>query len=670
MVENHIKNGKKDQCITVIDNLASYSINDLPYKRKGTLLGFNTIIKAIKKNYRKTPSYVDIINKLREKIVKFLDEREKDADVIFYVAICLYNIIISFNSYTLDNLDKFLEALLIIVTRTEPKIVAISEDLENALKSIIIYSFQRLKEGYDLKKSFKKIIELSLKESADKRLLISLIIFFNQIPNFQLYNILHLFLKDLFDSLGNSEVKNIAKKCLDDFYNEISINFDNITPEIEKKLLTTIIEKINDIDKNKLEGIDNIEIKFNAIKWISLFLKKIKKKYVESKEKSNKENHDIINYYFGKFQAILNIMINIIKGKNENNEYFKKDDKNDTSFYYHFNEITSSLKSFFEINLIKKEYKEKKIEFEKIITKNLVTENEILLKQLVEFIKTFFEIFREEAFDECVKDFFKNFTFILTSEDEKIFTVGKNTLDEMFKNKVFLKKDEQINRIIAQFLNNLSKKDLDFVIKRTDEFIKLLSEKINIQTIYKSFAIELKQINDNSEFVIKIINIINNQLLDSNNAEIIKYKIDEPEIMKQRNNFFKILFETWSINSISCLLLCLIAEDFELSYELFKTFGKINLTQDDLGEYSQMIQMFESKKFTSKLITFNLYFIYIDIRLYLMEPKKNKFLIKTLYGILFILPQGKLYNSLFERIKHIEILSSIESNAQKEEKKQ
>ena len=610
MVENHIKNGKKNQCITVIDNLESYSINELPYKRKGTLLGFNTIIKAIKKNYRKTPSYVDIINKLREKIVKFLDEREKDADVIFCVAICLYNIIISFNSYTLDNLDKFLEALLIIVTRTEPKIVAISEDLENAIKSIIIYSFQRLKEGYDLKKSFKKIIELSLKESADKRLLISLIIFFNQIPNFQLYNILHLFLKDLFDSLGNSEVKNIAKKCLDDFYNEISINFDNITPEIEKKLLTTIIEKINDIDKNKLEGIDNIEIKFNAIKWISLFLKKIKKKYVESKEKSNKENHDIINYYFGKFQAILNIMINIIKSKNENNEYFKKDDKSDTSFYYHFNEITSSLKSFFEINLIKKEYKEKKIEFEKIITKNLVTENEILLKQLVEFIKTFFEIFQEEAFNKCINDFFKNFTFILTSEDEKIFTVGKNTLDEMFKNKASLKKDEQINRIIAQFLNNLSKKDLDFVIKRTDEFIKLLSEKINIQTIYKSFAIELKQINDNSEFVIKIINIINNQLLDSNNAEIIKYKIDEPEIMKKRNNFFKILFETWSINSISCLLLCLIAEDFELSYELFKTFGKINLTQDDLGEYSQMIQMFESKKFTSKLIIFNLYFIY------------------------------------------------------------
>ena len=75
--------------------------------------------------------------------------------------------------------------------------------------------------------------------------------------------------------------------------------------------------------------------------------------------------------------------------------------------------------------------------------------------------------------------------------------------------------------------------------------------------------------------------------------------------MKKRNKFFKIFFETWSINSISCLLLCLIAEDFELSYELFKNFGKINLTQDDLGEYSQMIQIFESIKFTSKSNIYN-----------------------------------------------------------------
>ena len=66
------------------------------------------------------------------------------------------------------------------------------------------------------------------------------------------------------------------------------------------------------------------------------------------------------------------------------------------------------------------------------------------------------------------------------------------------------------------------------------------------------------------------------------------------------------------------------------------------------------------------IFTYNI----LDIRLSLLEPSKNKFLIKTLYGILFILPQGKLYNSLFERIKHIEILSSIESKTTTEKIKQ
>lgn len=51
---------------------------------------------------------------------------------------------------------------------------------------------------------------------------------------------------------------------------------------------------------------------------------------------------------------------------------------------------------------------------------------------------------------------------------------------------------------------------------------------------------------------------------------------------------------------------------------------------------------------------------FIDIRLYLLQPKKNKYLIKTLYGILFILPQGKAYQSLLNRLKHIEVISILD----------
>ena len=56
--------------------------------------------------------------------------------------------------------------------------------------------------------------------------------------------------------------------------------------------------------------------------------------------------------------------------------------------------------------------------------------------------------------------------------------------------------------------------------------------------------------------------------------------------------------------------------------------------------------------------------MFIDIRLYLLEPKKNKYLVKTLYGILFILPQGKAYQSLLNRLKHIEALSLLDFSKQ------
>lgn len=618
-INKQLNNNKKDICKKYIEQLYSLSLSSHPQNvRKGALIGFNSFIKVIKKlnitneknlkNQSVSIIHTDIIDEIKDKIYLILTD--KDDEIVFCAAQCLYNIIISFSSYVLMNLKFFLEALLIIVPKKEPKIMDISEDMENALKSIINYSFQRLQKGYNLYEFFKLIIEcFSLKSSADKRLAISLIIFFNQIPNFQLINILHLFLKDLFELLKDKDVKTIAKKCLDDFYNEISINFDNIPFNIEKKLLDTIITKIisiDEVDDNKKEEAGDImEIKFNAIKWISLFLKKIKKKYLDTKEKSNNENvkkkeEEIIKNYFYSFMQILDIMLNIIKNKKEDSEYFKKDDKSDKTFYYHFNEITSSLKAFLEIKQFKLENKKQK-QLEDIITKYLAINNEDLLKQLVEYIKTLFEITEEDAFSSC-KNFMENFSFILTLEDENIFKVGKSILNEIFNNKNTLKvKKDHIKRFIVKFLNNLENKETEFVIKRTGEFIQLLVDKIGMQIVYESFAEVLEKFN-NVEFVIKIINIINNQLLDSNNGEVIKFKEGKSNENKKRNEFFKKLFTTWSMNSISCLLLCLISEDFELAYKLLQNFGKISLTQDDLKEYSQIIRIFESKKFTSKFI--------------------------------------------------------------------
>jgi len=61
--------------------------------------------------------------------------------------------------------------------------------------------------------------------------------------------------------------------------------------------------------------------------------------------------------------------------------------------------------------------------------------------------------------------------------------------------------------------------------------------------------------------------------------------------------------------------------------------------------------------------------MFLDLRLYLLEPRKNNFLVKSLFGVLLLLPQGKAYQALYKRIKHIEVIYKLENvNAKKNSK--
>lgn len=62
---------------------------------------------------------------------------------------------------------------------------------------------------------------------------------------------------------------------------------------------------------------------------------------------------------------------------------------------------------------------------------------------------------------------------------------------------------------------------------------------------------------------------------------------------------------------------------------------------------AQLVQLIESSLFN-------------NIRILLMEPLENIYLVKTLYGILMILPQGKAFNALSKRLKNIEMLINMD----------
>ena len=71
----------------------------------------------------------------------------------------------------------------------------------------------------------------------------------------------------------------------------------------------------------------------------------------------------------------------------------------------------------------------------------------------------------------------------------------------------------------------------------------------------------------------------------------------------------------------------------------------------DLIELTKAVQIFESNFF-------------IDVRIQLLNPKSNIYLIKTLYAILLLLPPGPALKNLNNRLKCLEILFNFDDEEQ------
>ena len=71
-------------------------------------------------------------------------------------------------------------------------------------------------------------------------------------------------------------------------------------------------------------------------------------------------------------------------------------------------------------------------------------------------------------------------------------------------------------------MNKLKEKEKNiFSIKRAKEFVKMLSVELNVKLVYLTFADVLSQM-EKSNFVRKIINILNMFLLTSNDTEVLR----------------------------------------------------------------------------------------------------------------------------------------------------
>ncbi|KAJ2082594.1 hypothetical protein H4R24_001475 [Coemansia sp. RSA 988] len=119
---------------------------------------------------------------------------------------------------------------------------------------------------------------------------------------------------------------------------------------------------------------------------------------------------------------------------------------------------------------------------------------------------------------------------------------------------------------------------------------------------------------------------------------------------QQSHGLFTALFRTWSHNPAACLTLCLLSQHYEVSAELIHVFGRLtqDLTVSFLVQLDKLVQLLESPVFTF-------------VRLQLLDALLHPLLIRTLYGLLMMLPQSSAFAILRNRLSTVAMIPSSSS---------
>lgn len=191
--------------------------------------------------------------------------------------------------------------------------------------------------------------------------------------------------------------------------------------------------------------------------------------------------------------------------------------------------------------------------------------------------------------------------------------------DFIYKLLLFSKQHEPQNRVKIEFI------------------IRKLCVSLDPEKIYKTLSEVLLQFDD-LDFLNSMVVTLNNILLTSQELFGFRKKLKSLDVYKLDDwSIFATLFQSWCHNAPLALSLCFLTSNYELAYLIIKSISELEVTYQLLVQLDILIQLIESP-------------IFLKLRLQLLEPDKNPYLYKTLYGLLMILPQSTTFNTLKNRL--------------------
>lgn len=232
----------------------------------------------------------------------------------------------------------------------------------------------------------------------------------------------------------------------------------------------------------------------------------------------------------------------------------------------------------------------------------------------------------------------------LHDSDDEVIRLDLEVLARISLDKENRLDQKNFEMVLSQLITVFTQ-DRKLLEQRGALIIRNLSVLLDGESIYRAFATILVNTKD-LDFARLMVQTLNLILLTSPELFELRGLLKQSLYTNRGKNLFITLYQAWCHNPISTLSLCLLAQAYELAAALVFQIANIEVTVSFLMQLDKLVQLIESP-------------IFIHLRLQLLEPARYPFLLKTLYGMLMLLPQSSAFNSLKIRLESVSPLGLL-----------
>ena len=628
-IERMVKEFISNKDVAMIKKLTSvltteFSVSHNPHSRKGGLIGLAATAIALGKE---SVAYLEEL--IPPVLSCFYDQ---DSRVRYYACEALYNISKVARGAVLPFFNKIFDGLSKLASDTDPNVKSGADLLDRLIKDIVTES-----TSFDLV-SFIPLLRdrIYTTNPFAKQFIVSWILVLDSVPDLDMIVYLPEILDGIFTIFQDksAEIRKMCEAVLGEFLREIKKSPDNVN----------FADMVNIIVVHSTST-DEI-IQFTAVLWLREFLSLSGRAMIPYCANILSAVLPCVSYEHCKFNTkevasnVNQLVRDLITTDDDDNgtcspEQDTRSEKMDCDVESVEHDLDLGSVLTVLTSQLSSEFVQTRLAVLKWVMLFLEKTPNKLFKQMEKIFPVLLARVSDSSDDVVMADL-EVLSVISASEAGLPFSSGIGLSPDKTPNTT--SSVQNMNEYFYKFLLNLVAKfrvDGKLLEEKGCFIIRHLCLLLSSEDIYRTLAEILLQENDLkfASLMAKTLNII---LLTSSELFELRHKLKELKT-RESCDLFSTLYKSWCHNAVATFSLCLLTQTYQHGCDLLMMFGDLEVHVDFLVQIDKLVQLLESPIFTY-------------LRLQLLDTQNNFYLLKSLYGLLMLLPQSDAFNTLRHRL--------------------